>query len=649
MFVAQRTLALDSWTSEAIVSALVLRDLREHRLGLMSHAKAMRRRAQQILVPLPLDLLSEVLQHLEGRSIGRLWLCGSSQLQYSLANCVKRFELLIDSIYPSQWPSLVSHFPRLEEFSIHRVKEGLAEDEWIPNYSDLSQSLRRLNLLTTADFKAFMETLRSGHSFPHLEELTGISAGHSMSVFELVDARNLAETAASFASFLPSSLKVLTIHKSTYFPLAPCYWPKQLRKTNIFATEQGSLEIMTLPETLEEVSITLHSDQITSFQWPPNLLTLTLRAQIKPGFAVDVVRQLPRSLTSLDLDDTAGYAQVRSTELIKALPPDLTDLSLKNILINPNMLDLLPKSLTKFPELPWPDFDTIKLFPPNLTELNGCYHHPDIYASLPSSLRILSSSEDYWDDADAEVNWPKLPDTLTSMDFVEPSYLAQHPFPAQLNELLLYAMDITAEIVDRWSTSNITDLTLQHCHLTQGVDSLFSLPRKLKRLVMLNMNSKSVPQAPHLKSFPSTLTELVLGGAELQAYPDPLKCLPRGLKKLHFSATTLNVGCLGKKGVCIFPELVDLSMTLSSMTEGLEEHIFAHLPRKLKYFSFLLPQRKRMDITDETLSSLPRGLVDMTLSPATTNLTGTWLSKRPPALKRLCIGQYISLRSLKPH
>lgn len=579
------------------------------------------------------DALSEALSLLGGRDIGRLWLCGDSALNHRLGSggCVKSFRLPLDSLFPTQWPSLVRHFSRLEEFLIRLEHGEIIEADWTPKYSDLSRTVRKVNFCLHADFDAFLATLKSGHTFDHIEEITGIQITTGSTDETEKDSQ---DRVIQFFGLVPS-LRAVTFNQDGFLSVAPRYWPRSLRSIAI-DIQLSDNETLDFPDTLEELVIYLglsgegESERLLSANWPSNLVKANLFSDDNIMSHEDIQR-LPRRMTDLNLDMNE---LIPNEAFIKALPPALLCLrfNMREHMKDTKLIELLPRTLTRADMLPPMTAENFKFFPPSLT-LVRIGNVPALYGLLPAGIREVRVEEASSTEYGPETKFPKLPDSLTAFNNLNLRYLDQHPLPANLRDLSLRAPDLTEEQAKQFSSSILTNLCLTSSSLAIASIIVPYLPQTLTKLVIRRCENITW-DASDVQSLPQTLIDFEVGSVTLTG-EKPLSYLPRRLERLHLTAQRLLPGCLGQSDFC--PELSFLNFVLSEPPDGLAAYLFAMLPRKLKYFRLFTPATLDLGITDDSLLALPPGLVSLEFS-GRAQISGAWQSKRPYPLRHAVFG-----------
>lgn len=584
---------------------------------------------------LPTDALLGITELLSGRDVGCLWLLGNTRLNTRLGagGGVKSFRLTLDSLFPAKWPSLVRHFSHLEEFTIHHIRGEILKHEWLPCYSELSPTVRRLNFSLPSDFWAFFAALRSGCAFPCLEELTGLYVAPDLPLNAAEAADHVRSSKSrkelhSFLSLLPTSLT--SLHFSgpleLALPLPPSSWPRQLRKLTIacFIEDRESGD-EALPIGLESLDLSTYGPHsINRTRWPPNLQRLVLSEESGAAVTADDLARLPRCLTHLNWP---LYQANIDENIFLALPPHLTELDLHLLRPLSEWVALLPSTLTRAVDLPARGENL--QFPPALTSVDYLFHEPSSYKNLPAGVRSIKGGRAAG--VGPLLAWPKLPDSLTSTSDMDLMYLDQHAFPACLQELPLHEGFLFSKRLERFVSSKITNLSLFECVFDEKV-LIDNLPPQLTKLYVFRDDIMTIDDSG-CEKLPKSLLRLKMSGVRFTG-PNPLSCLPRDLEELGLVPSSLEVGCLGANGACLFPKLGELTLLLGTLPQGLEQHIFATLPRRMKYLTVIGLMGHEFDLTDESLASLPPGLVSLDVGAAP-KITGSWLKKKPVCLQEI--------------
>ena len=560
---------------------------------------------------LSIDAIVAITNELEGRDIARLWICGDALLNHRLGRGggVKKFSQTFDSLFPGTWPSIVRYFASLEEFTVRHSWDEVPEGEWKPRYSDLSKSVVRVRLAHPDDIISFYEALLGGGT-PHLRELTTMDTpNHDPLIFRTLVAHLPHIEVLRFRSF------------SVPLPL-PWVWPKNLRQISITIDLPGEDSIV-LPESLEVLKVSRLKRSLHSIQWPPNLLKLILSNTEE--IPVEEALRLPRSLTVLRL---TGVRFENSPEFWKALPPHLTKLQVSMRAGEQPMIELLPRTLKRFHDLPVINLENVKFLPPSLTviqELNIALD-PKVYELLPTGLRQLNFVGYVTAKQGDDLIWTRLPDTLEQVFGLNARYLDHYALPRCIRKFSLSVDELTDKRLDKLVSSKMRLLSLFNCKLdAQAV--IRCLPQGLTSLTLgrcadLAMGDEACKLLPktltHLTAYPVTLTN-----------PKALLHLPVGLKELHIHSKTFEVGFLGD-GASLLPKLEALIVHIDKLTPGLAPYLFAILPRKLKHFQLAYPKEFPLDITDASLESLPRGLLTIETSSPSAQVSGSWYALKPP-------------------
>lgn len=598
---------------------------------------------------LPSELLEAIVSSIEGVGIGRLWLCGDSRLNARLGagGAVKSFRVHFDSLCPVQWPSLVRHFVHLEHFKTSFGRDATVM-AWVPRYSELNRSIRRLNLSFKSDFFGLQDAFTGGHTFTCLEELTGLAPKSTSNAAAQ-------EMISNFLALLPPCLTNLQFqhanyssdfaysnYEKMYWPVPTSYWPRNLRKLTLSLICSENEPEPVLPLSLEELDLSIqdpnrydgrdHVREIyAAIALIPNLrkLRILLYSLNMTSLTIEDIRRLPRSLNHLEMDFLEFSFDA---DLMIALPPMLTELDTRvnRTIVDISLLELLPRSLTKFGNLPFPTVETLKVFPPNIASLDQLYMLPEIVAALPPGLRSAKFRPADGGHETTNLVWPKLPDTLTEVRNLSPGYLDQHPLPTNLQVFKLTTGDLTDGHVKRFSSTKIASLSLKYC--SYNTEHLFKhIPRYLTRLRLIG-NPIMRMDDTDCKNLPKHLVDLELNPVDFNC-SHPLSYFPRGLKHLEMRTTSLEIGCIGE-GRGFFPELVSLCFRIQEYPAGLAHYLLTNLPRQLKQFTITAPALIDFDLTDESLLSLPPGLLQLIAKPAPM-VKGTWKTKKPAFLDNI--------------
>ena len=391
----------------------------------------------------------------------------------------------------------------------------------------------------------------------------------------------------SFWNTLPATLEHLDIENADlmqlkHFEALPRSL-KSLKLNNIWLTSDL---IKALPPHLESIdSVCNHDLQfLDGLPTWPTLTRLNLNThQSKPFFPAQL-RQMSRSLTSLDLS-----LQNVEDMIAGDFPPLLTHLNLKAETSFEHLGPLLlstPLLRTLVADIPTVSTKLINQLPPYLTELKVCSSKVDGTnppAVLPPSLVFLGVTAPY----DALMNFASFPATLTSADLCGISIPTLYLLPSRLHSLSFTCRDFTQ--FDRNSTATLDRVAyLRKEALADG----FISQRDLESL-----GSRSVAVFDLL---PRTLTKLtVLGQLEPIEAPD-WQSLPNKLSDLRIESHTIK---LSKDSLNYIPyESVVTSLHMEHLTfEG--EHI-KRLNRNLKR----LRVAELRPTTLEDVMWIPRGI-----------------------------------------
>ena len=475
------------------------------------------------------------------------------------------------------------------------------------------------------DIISFYDALLGGGT-PNLLELTNVTANSSRLAEE--------ELLVSMVAHLPHIQVLEFDYWSLPLPLPASVWPKHLRRLriNVSGSTLGQ-GLLVLPESLEKLELAADKwPSLHSIQWPPNLLKLELEAYYEE-LSLEAVQALPRSLKDLRLP--RAYFE-NTSEFWKALPPNLTRLELSPFEEAAPMIELLPRTLKRCHSLGMITLENVKLLPPSLTTVLdlGTTHDPKIYELLPTGMREMSLYQITHVQEGDDLTWTRLPDTLELIDGLDACYLDHFALPSCLRSLTLSEADLTDKRLDRLVSSKLRFLSLNSCKFDAKA-VVRCLPQGLTSLTLSHCVDLKI-ERDTCKLLPKTLLVLDVSPVKFTR-SKALTYLPAGLEKLIIHSNRYEVGFLGDSA-CALPKLRDLAIHVDDLTPGLAPYLFGILPRKLKNFTLIYPNRQPLGITDATLESLPPGLLMLTTSSTPSGVLGSWLDRGPKCLYRVTFG-----------
>jgi len=323
-----------------------------------------------------------------------------------------------------------------------------------------------------------------------------------------------------------------------------------------------------LPHSLRKINLSRELTNEGVKHLPAGLRTLHA---YKSMLVDDTLKELPKSLTFLDLGGTHGI----TNEGLKFLPQSLKHLSLVNCSgLSTGALKCVPRSLR------------------HLTINSSVVTDEDVKC-LPKSLKGLVL---YGDVTLTDEGLRNLPRSLHALQ-------AQH-CPNITDKGLGFLPPLTQLQI---GSRNITDFGLK------------LLPRTLRNLVLHGVNYEMITQQG-LKNLPESLEDLDVPGEVI--YSESLKYLPRSLTRLVTSVCDN----LTDEGLANLPPgILELDI---SLCDEITDHGLTLLPRSLKYLNLF----GCSGITDSGVKRLPEGLQTfLTFS----QITDEGLSNLPPNLKTL--------------
>lgn len=574
---------------------------------------------------LPVEVLSQVTDLLEGRHIALLWMAGDKTLNERLGSGggVSSFHLVIDSLYVNAWPSIVRHFPRLRSFSVSQSGSDPTL-KWCPDYSQLSPTIRSIKTSMQMDLTSILEVLkRDSGAFRLLETLhfpyCTREAGETLFLTRLGDLPNLSSIFCSEPlRVTPVDLKALP-----------------LTHLKLFLRARGSRDDFSFPSTLETLEVnwmdqsSIPSDYFLGL--PSGLIKFTFfrdrsTAPISPAHLLNIPRQLKHLF--LDLGRKLSIAD------IEALPPNLLSFGAYNFKIDQEVAEewvsKLPRTLLSCSVLPQPKKTTLPLFPPNLTHIDNVPCYPVMYEYLPRNLTSISFGAQM-NASSPKTKWPKLPDSLTSIHRLDSRYLEDHNLPSGLKVLKMFGEWLTPSAVQALPR-NLQELTVTAAG--GPFETFFELiPRFLVRLEMTHIDLAMSDS--DCRNLPRTLIWLSLSTVRFttEDAPNQLSQFPTELEKLDLKAERLDAACLRAFPA---PKLRELALTVRTHVAGVAHQILTTLPRRLRKFDYVDRGCKALDVTNNSFELLPRGITDVSVAPEATGLsTPTW----PPTLFRFKLGK----------
>lgn len=576
------------------------------------------------------DVLAAITSRLEGLHIGRLWQCGNSGLNARLSSRgVLDFHLFLDPLYPISWPSLIRHLPCLETFEVTNRFKEFDFQAWKPCFADFSRSVKKLSFHFDSDTEGFFKYLATApDAFPNLECISDTPIALDERYLELLH-------------HCPRlSIIRVPFHVDTF---APADLPRHLVYMDVTVATIDISKGLLFPSALETLhfecfDFTFAQEVVsrTAFfsSLPTGLQSLNFKTTAGAGFlGADDVASMPRGLQTLQIPAEPSIA------LLKALPPQVTDLSLlygtkssfteKYVLFwdqeGNAAIALLPKSITKLKaQIPPPqNEEDIPFYPPNLTELP---------ISISSALAVHFAHATAASLTGGVSSEKKLSDSVTSIVAHSADYYAQHGFPPALTHLHILRLC-------SWHFSGTLKLPPTLESLIIGAYSslklpLSQLPHHLTKLIIVEYMPEMGP--PEFESLPRTLKILTLKTEVIITSPIlALSLMPPHIEELHLSAFLFEVG-----GMSAIPSSKLRTLRIDfSQGDDVSNDILRTLPRKLASLVLSDTTPGITTITDDSLRNLPPGLARLEFIHAPEHITGSCKPHLPKSLISLVIGE----------
>lgn len=493
------------------------------------------------LPALPPELASDLSCFLDGQSIASLYACGNQELNRLLTRGVTHFVVHFEPRLRYSFPRIVQRFPRLESFKLECVDSVIIEDVDLSTLPStlLSLSLRFYNsyasLYSVCGCSAQILALK--RMFPTLTQLDVGFFGPTVTSMEH----------CKFFATLPPFLNFLRLSKPIWYNT-----------------------IRLLPPYLETLDISLDTmlqDWQTDPRFPPNLTSLSLHGLL----SLDIVPWIPSSVTDLNLIATASslrldpatldeaevwshfppclrllHLPVRSltldmvkklpptteelyfdiimpiridVDMIKALPRSLKafqvlssfDVTLPNITSQPEVLDLLPRSLADTFLVNWSELvslaaiNVMPKLPPGLRTLRITRVMPGCLRLLPSSLTHLIL--DSYDGRLSDYGNDTLPSSLLKLEL---GYEKSGPFLDILaRSRVPYLRDLQVRLSTEAQIAQVpTTLTSLYISIASGISQATTISRFKDLQTLCLTDPTPGPYEVLASSLPSSLQSL---------------------------------------------------------------------------------------------------------------------------------------------
>jgi hypothetical protein len=470
------------------------------------------------LAHFPTEVLSQITYNLDGFAISLLWFTGSARLRYifSKGGAVSRFSLSRDPYDVSTpdyicWPSIISKFPSLEEFSINGFAIRSLNATMIQM---LPPTLKYLHM----DMKSLLSSDVLATHFTelnhvHVQSLGSISDAElntlcSIPTLESLRCTISAGNIKTAISHLPRTMKSLTLngYLNKIMGAIP-FLPPTLTELSLGSLSDFSIgDLHLLPQTLVILKLRRSLSYIIHHaSWPPHLTELDI---ISSG-PLDISLSAIPNVNFLRLD---SYDGLDISDMTSPLPSSITDLTL---------IGLSEETALKMSQFPWPpklrslstsettnsDVIFINRLPPTLKRLFSQSTFKAMltdWMNLPKDLMMLKLP--YCRDVDYNVVIPHLPRGITELQIGLTCVVLSESWkllPPQLRSLSVY-----------------------HDHFTD--ETLLILPQSLTILCLQSNNSitnAGIANLPkNLEFFTASLNKLIT--------KDVLPLLPPSMRRI---------------------------------------------------------------------------------------------------------------------
>lgn len=575
------------------------------------------------LAVFPIEVLSGVVALLDGRNIALLWACGSTRLNKNLTarGVATKFDLTLDPLFRSKWPSIINKLPFLSDFYFHDHHQAKGSVRLEDLQFEAPLSPRTLRLEFEDSLRAFLKALkRSPSIFSTLSTL----------IIEGEQAELDTEGALALKSL--SSLSTMDFSISSYSGSLLDFIPP-----NLTFLDMGI-------EYVADVPLKLPSSLLTFVCWigdcdnfgdvrdlPPSLTKFCFYSEFK-DFSLEEISQLPTGLTSLTIK-----ANFLSEEYIKVLPPSLRTLKscYDDETPQDHQLKLFPRNLTKINSHPTITVENVEFLPPGLITLKLVSHDPALYPKLSPNLKslqcLVGGDNIPYNSLDRLI----LPKFLTSLTYFKAAQPSQCLLPETLKTFYFNGTTFTAEDT-RSLPKGLEILTIPQC----DPEAMRGLPQGLKllRAGTYKSDRPTLITAELAAQLPRTLISLEMVSMELES-PQVIYNLPDGLDNLSLEIKFLDKSCNLSRAPS---SLRTLSIYTKTYESGLAHSLITTLPRKILSFTTRIGgYAKLSDIGVEALQRLPPGLTSLNL-PESDEIEKIISSPLPgylpPLLKRFVCG-----------
>lgn len=561
---------------------------------------------------LPGEIICGITDLLTAQEIAFLWTTGDKRLAERLGNGggVKNYYLLLDPLYVAGWPSIIRHFTRLETFAAGSDIYTGYSPKWTPNWNDLSPTVHTIRISWTNDFESLLGAMREEGSIPNLRNLS-VGNGSSDEMEEFL------------AKIAPKrhSLRSLELECADIGVLSLALLPPFLVKLNVSITSMDLTSGCAFPATLEELSLSVIDYQDFFGLLPSGLQSLTFyTTNSEINLAPEDFALLPRGLTELRV----AIEEITEDHL-KALPPALIEFDLGANLTESQfkLMKLLPPTVTASLSLPEMTEESVSFFPRGLREAYNIALNPAVFAQLPPNLKFAGFAHDNPPSTDEEpIQWPQLPNSLTHVTGLLPSYFDHHTLP-NLKRVEFHGI-FTASQVEKlpWGLEYFASWAL-----IEGTEWIASLPPTLTELDTFFDDEDALGEGvwptwslENFQQLPPNLETLCIGPLD-QFTGECLTLLPSKLTNLKILTESLDADNMEHLARLLNLRQLNVKVWDTFPTDC--RALVKNLPKRLMHFTYQPLRRTVIDLVDDDLKSLPVALMTFALYCDAQFITGS--------------------------
>ena len=604
--------------------------------GWQEHLLLRRKSCSSVLTDLPSETLSEILADVSFLDLVQLWFCGCKRLQSKLADGGTARNVLLSfnpDFRPFAWPKIFSLFTKLESFKLSQTDTIERPQLFADQLRTLPATLTELELEVDGGLTAFQELLSaSPHQFANLR-----------------------------------TLLIAVPPRSPEKGQIPWNWPSSLVSLHLDypSGRRPELDLSCLPPHLTSLFGQFKSVFNVSHGFPRSLTSLDIHLQLSlylsPGLLPDSLETLAYAIEPRTPQDYGSNYENGGSLGLEHLPPHLTHLALPLVRYNIDILQILPKSLTKIYH--WHSRGTIEmirfwppllrcasrlmpsiitkeialLLPRSIVEIDETIEVTAI-PFLPSGIKTINyvGSEEVLYLVMKEHRTSKILPQLNRLDVVKTSLFPFNLTVDSLSYLSFRLGPLTLSVLKSLPTS-LSTLNIFKGPSVEDIEHWKLLPKSLRMFGMFEAVSKTtivpavsstyLPPALQVlrldsclyieqkwfEGLPNTLTKLVIRVHMLAPKSDGYLFLPNTLKSLHLRLDVILEPHRARNMLRSLhertPLLEDFRYLISKSTSlrddsGLVDEDLALLPRRLGILSLPTAQ----GITHRCVNYLPKWL-----------------------------------------